>query len=188
MSHSMRMDKIQLVIMVFVSFGLLALAIPLVCSQAVPKTEVQPVDVPGREPVYLENAGTYVVYYEQFLDDDKAVHEKENQALPKLKIEVSKKDVNRGWPLTLSDVRDEYLYTLGRRKGISLYTFQIPVSGEYVIKTYYRSGDGPQLRLAIGEKTFSNRLIRMALVISIAVVSVSTLLTLFFFLMKIVMS
>jgi len=188
MSHSMRMERFQLAAMVFVLFGLLALAIPLICSQFVPKTEVQPVEVPGRQTVHFEKAGTQVIYYEKFLDDDSSVQEAELQALPKLKIEISKSDVNRGWPLTLSNARDEYLYTLNRRKGISLYTCQIPEPGDYIVKTYYRSGDGPSLRLAIGERTFSNRAIRMTMLALIIGISITTFLTVILFIIKIMRS
>ena len=88
MSHSNRMEKIQLAAMVFVSFGFLAIAIPLVCQQLVPKIEVQSFDAPGRSTIKLENVGSYVIYYERFLDDDKSVQQSEKQAAPQLKIQL----------------------------------------------------------------------------------------------------
>ncbi|MBP9865438.1 MAG: hypothetical protein KBC91_03435 [Candidatus Omnitrophica bacterium] len=185
MSHTRRMEKTQVVVMVFVFFGLLAVAIPLICSQLVPKIQVQSFDAPGRSMVSFEGAGSYIIYYEQFLDDDKEVQDKENNALKQLTIEVSKSDVNRGWPLSLRAARDEHLYRLGRRKGISIYTFDVKVPGEYTVKTYYKSGNGPDLRLSMGHGTLNSRAIRMTIIVLIALVSISTIVTMIFFVIKI---
>ena len=182
------MEKIQLAAMVFVSFGFMALAIPLVCQQLVPKIEVQSFEAPGRSTVKLSPAGPYVLYYERFLEDDKSVQEEEARAISQLKVQISKSNVNRGFPLPLGLARDEYLYHLGQRKGISLYTFHIQEPGEYVLKSYYTSGKGPNLRMTIGQQTLNTSLLRMAMVVLIAVVAIATLLTVIIFLIKITRS
>jgi len=184
MSHSNRTEKIQLAAMVFVSFGLMALAIPVVCHQFVPKPEVQAFDAPGRSILKLDIAGPHVLYYERFLEDEKSVQEAESQAVSQLKIQITKSNLNRGFPLPLTEARDEYLYHLGQRKGISLYTFQAPEPGDYVLKSYYSSGKGPDLRMSVGQKTLNTSLMRTAMIVLIVVVGAATFFTLILFIVK----
>lgn len=186
MSHTERSEKIQLVALVLVFFGMLALAIPLVCSQVIPKTEVQGFQVPGKAIANFEGAGNYILYYEQFLDDEKSVQQSEEAALAQLEIEIFKNGGDRRQALKLSEASHKHLYRTGRRKGISLFSFDVAEPGEYMVQAYYRdSGKGPLLRMALGQATGNSTLIRTIILIMLGVVGFASVLTMLLFVIKI---
>jgi len=188
MSHSVRMEKIQLAAMVLTLFGLLALAVPLIGSQIIPKVEVQAFQAPGRALASFAGKGMYIVYYEQFLDDDLPIQRLEEKALLDLTVDISKNGKGETKPLAMRKAWKKSLYHQGRRKGISVFDFDVTEPGEYQVKAYYRSGHGPMMRMTLGPGSADSNAIRVAIIVMIAVVGVAGVLTLFILVIKILKS
>jgi hypothetical protein len=172
MSDSAKTDKLQIIGLGVVCFGLLAFSIPLVCAQLMPSAEVILFDAPGQNVFTAESKASYIIYREKFLDDEKSEQDRDQAAAEKLKFVIVPEKDPRADSLELTSIQNEYIYRAGRRKGLSLYSFDIKTAGRYSLKCYYPQGvPGPKLRMSLGEKTINSASMRRTIVILIVSVN-----------------
>ncbi len=103
--------------------------------------------VPGSGAIVLDKPGTYTVFHEKRSTVDGQYYASES--VPGLRIElVSDRD---GTPVRLVEPSTSTEYTIGNRKGASIFAFTIDQPGRYRLTTRMSSG---QAVLAIGQGTF----------------------------------
>ena len=164
MAENRNTEKIQIIALAVIFIGLLAFSIPLICTQLIPKANVHIFEAPGRSVLNIDKAGQYIVYREKFLQDEKSVQEAETRAALKLEFTIVPADNPRADPLELTSAQNEYVYRSGHRKGISMFSFESPGPGTYILRAYYPKGVGPQIRMSLGESSINSAAMRRTIV------------------------
>ena len=114
--------------------------------------------VPGTENLELDEKGNYTIYFEyRSVVDGKVV---ETRDINGLKCSLMNTDTAEY--IELESTSSSSNYSVGGRKGYSVFEFSIDQPGEYELKAVYDTGKGEEAVLVIG-KGFGSTLIKSIL-------------------------
>lgn len=131
--------------------------------------------VPGTEVIELEGTGKYNIYFEHRSVVDGKVFETSNinGLMCTLKNTATGEFINLTNPSLSSN------YSVGGRKGYSIFEFSITKRGSYELTAWYESGDGEEAVLAISKGLGSSILKIVFLCLGILFVTIGLSLTIF---------
>jgi len=159
-TESVKPGKVLYILSVFVFLCGMALFIYILMtgiSSTVSKINIR-VIMPGTETIELTEPGKYTIYFEQRSDMDGKIYETKNIN----GLLLSLRNIETGEPIELNSTAFESSYNVGRRKGKSVFNFEVEKAGIYEIKGWYETGKGEEAVLAIG-KGFAASLVRTIL-------------------------
>ncbi len=141
-------------IIVFIIGISLAALLLLKSVRGLTETPLQVV-VPGKSDIILSDSGKYTIFYEyQSVVNNKVYSTRES--LPDLECALKDKATESAIALSHSSMKAEY--SLGNRKGVSVWEFSIDRPGTYEFSARYPEGqEGPEVVLAI-EHDFGKKL------------------------------
>jgi len=112
---------------------------------------LQQMKAPGTATVEINKPGPIVIYQESL---STVGNERQNYGSDLRRMSVSARDEN-GQSVAVAPVDSTERYQIGDRKGISVWKFEAPVSGNYTVEIQLPSGMQGEFDIAVGPSMLS---------------------------------